>query len=414
MKKTTSWEGIPHLSDLSPKEFYNFVSYYGSGIVTEKLDGSNIQFGMDENGFYTSRETRLGERMYSESDYDRTYATTFQRAVHLAIEKRLPELKREGFCVGEHVVAEVLFGKQPNTIVYNDDNVVVLISAKNDISNYARVLDGVTIDLDNIPYTTDGKRILLKSETFDISFKTLTRRKNSYKSASWLFSVLLENMRETTIDEYSVNVGDYIFESSKFNIAPSDIQLKLVFEFEKIKDKIIDYIYYDFFELMNHSDFGPPNGDMEGVVFTSESGKKTWGRAASIKDMKNVSLYGNMFVEMAEVVGYPVLGSKHSYTIFKKMEDKRDRVVELISGNPLDRICSEWECIIREWTESLDEMLSQFKASNQTRDTIYYRNLQTFSMVYYNIGMLLNDIASVESHEDIVRILVGKQTWDKW
>ena len=46
-------EGIDHFEDLAIQDFLNAMRNFEQFEISEKIDGSNLQFGYDEEGFYT-------------------------------------------------------------------------------------------------------------------------------------------------------------------------------------------------------------------------------------------------------------------------------------------------------------------------------------------------------------------------
>lgn len=163
--------GITHIEDLAIDELVNALRNFEEFEISEKIDGSNLQFGYDEEGFYTSRESKAGdERMRSVDDYPIQYSTTFQRSAHLALEKVMPLIIRsEFFTTGDAVEIEVLFGKLPNAVPYNDDanRIIFLrpISGNPDIKGLSELLDGqnIRVELD-APFSLNGKTMDTRPE----------------------------------------------------------------------------------------------------------------------------------------------------------------------------------------------------------------------------------------------------------
>lgn len=113
-------EGISHLEDLSLTDFIRVVKNISTMSATEKLDGANLWFGLDDQGkLFTTREgkTKSAQRMYSEADYPYYASSNPFRAAHAALEEKLEDIKRV-MRAGDTVEIEVLFGRQPNAITY--------------------------------------------------------------------------------------------------------------------------------------------------------------------------------------------------------------------------------------------------------------------------------------------------------
>ena len=63
-------EGIQHIEALPVRDFINAIENVANFTASEKLDGSNLTFGFENNGrYYTSREAKGGKRFYTESDF---------------------------------------------------------------------------------------------------------------------------------------------------------------------------------------------------------------------------------------------------------------------------------------------------------------------------------------------------------
>lgn len=112
--------GIAHLEDLRPDEILEALDLQWT--VTEKLDGSFLEFGLDEEGrFYTKRKTP--EIYYSESDWPAKGWTNGFRSAHTVLELLVSELVEMGLMApGDNATVEVLNGFQPNTLRYQLNN----------------------------------------------------------------------------------------------------------------------------------------------------------------------------------------------------------------------------------------------------------------------------------------------------
>lgn len=130
---------IKHIEEMLPEEFLHLTRNLSQMVVTEKLDGSNLVFGFDNGGqFFTSRESKGGKRFYQSSDYEGYPADNPFKAAH-EILQLLSQSFRHLLEPGDLVEAEVLFGRQPNAIVYGTSKIVPL-----------RMLSGSTKKLDSL------------------------------------------------------------------------------------------------------------------------------------------------------------------------------------------------------------------------------------------------------------------------
>jgi len=122
-----STTGISHIEDLSVSKFMHVVSHLSTLSVTEKLDGSNLIVGIDSNGqLYTSRETKgNAQKHYTVDSYHNIPANNGFMAAHLALLTQESKLKTI-LNAGDVVEVEILFGRQPNAIVYGSNYIVFL------------------------------------------------------------------------------------------------------------------------------------------------------------------------------------------------------------------------------------------------------------------------------------------------
>lgn len=172
LKQIVLLESIDHLEDLSPAEFVQTVETIKTRIVTEKLDGANLWFGLDANGFYTSREAKTPARgrFYDVDDYGSpTPNTNAFRAAHAALEK-VEGTIREHLQEGDAVEIEVLFGRQPNTVVYGlgDKNFIVILRGIADtpderVNKLSAALKGKQVDAEST-IVSSGDGISLQSD----------------------------------------------------------------------------------------------------------------------------------------------------------------------------------------------------------------------------------------------------------
>jgi hypothetical protein len=153
--KTLVNEGISHIEDLSIDEFISAVETLKNKQVTEKLDGANLWFGVDENGFFTSREgkSKTAKRFYSVNDYPLVANYNGFRGAHEALSRHQDSIKRH-LSDGDMVEVEVLFGRQPNTVTYGDEK------------NYIVILRGIETDqakIEKLSSSLNGKHSKVSS-----------------------------------------------------------------------------------------------------------------------------------------------------------------------------------------------------------------------------------------------------------
>lgn len=169
-------EGISHLEDLPLNEFIRTVESLKDKVITEKLDGANLWFGLDESGLFTSREGKSPKkgRFYDVTDYPMVANYNAFRATHLALEKAEATIKKH-LKEGDMVEIEVLFGRQPNTVTYgvDDKNFIVILRGVNDtpedrVAALSKALDNKFVSVEStIVSSPDGDQLELN----DVSMK---------------------------------------------------------------------------------------------------------------------------------------------------------------------------------------------------------------------------------------------------
>jgi hypothetical protein len=116
-------KSIEYLEDMDVKDFIEAIKNIHKCIVAEKLDGTALTFGLDDdNEFYTTRSGKGStDRMYYKAgDWGISGASNGFKAAHAALKKHVDTI-RQVMKAGEAMDIEILFGRQPNTIVYGLD-----------------------------------------------------------------------------------------------------------------------------------------------------------------------------------------------------------------------------------------------------------------------------------------------------
>lgn len=168
-------EGIVHIEDLPLDKFMDSIRNIFNFYVSEKIDGANLWFGLDESSrFYTTREQKSGdkERKFKSADYSKVAAYNGFRSAHDALEVLVKKHKNL-LEPGDNVEIEVVFGKQPNVVKYSEDgtNFIVLLRPVNDTdqSRYdaiVKALDGKEVVVQStIIDTIDGKSLVDVNES---------------------------------------------------------------------------------------------------------------------------------------------------------------------------------------------------------------------------------------------------------
>ena len=153
--------GIPHIEALPPETFINAIENISKFIITEKLDGANLIFGFDDKGrFYTSRERKGGIKRYSVNEYSDESMNNGFKAAHAALEQ-IKELLLKIVGRGNAIEVEILFGRQPNAIVYGSNYIAFLRAVRSDSNNQPnqQIIDQLYTKLENKTVTVEVELI---------------------------------------------------------------------------------------------------------------------------------------------------------------------------------------------------------------------------------------------------------------
>lgn len=415
--------GIAHIEDLKIDQFISSLRNLRNYEISEKIDGSNIQFGLDEKGFYTAREGKGGERVYNVDMYDINFATTFQRSAHLALEQRASAMN---LSVGDKLEAEVLFGKLPNAIPYSaDKNQIIflrVVEGNVNLDSLRQALEGDTVVVElPAPYTSDGKTIHVADEHHTWSFsQTPTTSGNKYLNDA------LKQELNTALDkleEYLIQPsGIWEFSNAEvlsipLNKRPEGVttaQWKdLKVQVKQARANVQTEIYKDEngqrtgFKarikdlLLNNmvrqtkSAFGPEienGGWIEGVVFKNkETGEMfkvvdkdmftsvknfLWQVRSNLSDKpRNVdnieSFMGNVLHGLSCSLGHPDLGTYNAKRYLRKQGKTRSEILTNMSqGVEFDKVRNQWVQILDQQTHILTEELENYRKTVSEKEFI--------------------------------------------
>lgn len=134
--------GIPHVEDLPIETFIRMLKKLPELHAVQKLDGANLLIGRDVEGkLFASREQKGGERFYKPKDMPKRSAYDGFRAAFAAV-LQVSDVLNDELKPGQTLSCEVMFGEQPNTVIYGKDGLSYLAFLEPTLG------DDPTIDLD--------------------------------------------------------------------------------------------------------------------------------------------------------------------------------------------------------------------------------------------------------------------------
>ncbi len=426
-------EGITHINDqnLPIEKFIEILKNIEEFEVTEKVDGANLWFGLDMEGkLYTSRGGKEGGEFYNQADWGSDFKDTGFKSAHAALKNRENEIQAAGMNPGDVVEVEVLFGEKPNAIPYWPNQIIFLRTIKGDpdIERIADSLEGKTsfAEVENVPYTDDGK--------------TIERKDEAHK---WTFSKVQKY--EVDADKIKADIDKYIKKLETFlrkpNIAkltiknkdgstgtPTNIEVlglratkPEIKEAKELVKDVIDGerdpetgkrsgktgIRFDIKEiLLNNlvrnaqSTLGPSiekGGWIEGVVlrrpgidkdelfkvvdqdiFTAVNEFNHQVRSFLVTKHKGpespdeaAGILGNLLRRMASAIGHPQLGTIQAKRYLKKLgENPQDIVAEIAKNIDLMAVKKKWIVELNKTNKVLEKVLDQYQSQFKGREFI--------------------------------------------
>lgn len=424
---------IPHLEDLSIGELISAVRQLRNYEVSEKVDGSNIQFGIDKKGFYTTREDKGGKRIYDVADYPLDFQYTYQRSSHIALQNLLPKLKSAGLHEGCRVEAEVLFGTLPNVVRYDGAcNQIILLRM---VEGYVyfrslqHALDGAETTTQLLcPHTPDGKAIEfnLEKHNWKISTNPVTNgsaisRKTEYSDIYMELSYLERHLHKTAIENSNFSLSYQEVLEMPLNRRYGKINEYLwkdaKVEIKKCREKFMEFMNTDVYgtvksvkesllELLvrsQKSHFGPDTqhgGWIEGVVISGKQNarqiklvdKETfgvvknflWKARLDIADKpqsvdKPRSFYGRMTIALMNTIGQPELATTNVLRALKKFGNtSAEMVVSISKGLNWKKGVKQAQEILVNSRRELNKLLNEYAKTRHSR-SITLSNGKTFT-----------------------------------
>ena len=467
---------ITHIEDLPPIEFLNIVSTIEEYDITEKVDGAQLLFGVDENGFYTSRESKGGARVYEAAGYLGSFSNTYMRSAHLLLNIALPFLKEAGLRIGDQVEAEVLFGELPNVVPYSADksHLIFLRTTAGNVSidrlNERLADKSFAVGISR-PVTPDGRSVLIVEDTDVWQFARVPQIAIDTKALKKiLIPQVLSFVTYLNEDSGIKGVSNGFIESTPLNKCPKWCEAsdwKIYKDLTKEKKESVRTVVKEHqmsikTTLLNTivrnraSAFGPLHEDggwIEGVVLkhraTGETVKlvdKTvfgtirefaWDVRNTLtegaKSVDNASSFlGKLQVEMATALGHPLLGTIQAKSYLRKVgPTTEDRIAALAEGIDVSAVKDYWLNLLERKEADLCRILDKYEEDRFTKvlsiseDTphrasivsygnpdIDRRTKETFASLFERISTYIAHTKEAVIAEDLLQILVGKQLGD--
>lgn len=463
---------IPHIESVPTQEFIDVIKNLSNYTITEKIDGNNLIFGYDNQGmFYTSREAKGGERYYSPSDYPLTAANNIFRSAHVALTKH-PFLKNQ-VGVGNQVECEILYGRQPNAVVYGDNHITFLrgIPGDNGKNPEEDLLERLKQQVCGCCCTVDCKKVVSydgsnvdtvtdqpiwnfsATKTIDPNCFDIKKLNNQIEklekllntevyddcSVRYLLDINLNKIQASKRDQFKKKRDQYNELVTKHKLQIKDTLLKTLREYTPhlrtttilpeageiagiegvvllckethSQYKIVDK---DEFTAINKFNFAIRNQ----IKATSQVGKQSKKLLSGCNDV-----YGTMLQSISKRLGCEELGDYMNITRFlkankgKQVMDTIDNVITHIPNkdvNVIVDICdaiSNLDKLRREYLQKWEDLeyMLPDKRKIKYSESTHARTLLFFAEVNQELMCMLKAIQSSQSIQETIMILFSKQ-----
>lgn len=461
---------ITHIEDLPIEQFIDAVRNLNLYNISEKIDGFNLKFGIDETGFYVQSKSAF--RKYRTSDeWGDDFRWTGFRSAHKALAEILPEiLKLNLMKVGDEIEAEVLFGERPNTIPYNNANKIVILKATEgdpDINQIKNTIKGKTAVVTiKTPKTQDGRNVTRSIQqhewTFDnvprvsINVTNIIEKHNLEARLSQLESFLhqesyVHNFSNAEVLALPLNKRPPKVESKDWKDVKGKIKKERIKIAKQMSNFKLDIKEILLDEMVRHigSKFGPEvkeGGWIEGVVLARDKedekevatlikivdkdvftalNKFYWhvrnNLSATPKGENDVkSIIGQTKMIMAKVIGHPELATirrrkylkKHELTVENIAKDLKYQRVKEVFKRALERgeeLTSRYHTIYNKMKQHAykDIDFGEMKRRFDIDEHVDEKNLESFAELYSVLGAMKEKVEKSYTTEDLIRVLLG-------
>lgn len=460
-------EGISHIEDLSEDEFLRAVKNLNSWEISEKIDGSALQFGFDEEGFFTAREKKGSDDRYRDADnWGTKFMSTGFRSAHDALKKLMTPLYKRGLIKNDDFFSvEILFGKLPNAVLYSGEiNQIILLSkdsekdtekARLSLERINKVLEDntVKVSVDDVPYTEDGISISRRNEEHEWVVAIVPKKRADQMSNEEAQQIIDEEIqkieklldKKITIGEKKMSVKEVI--SIPLNRKPDwlgdnnwkeiktivkdkqdDIKKHLMKSKLEIKNQLLDA-----FVRQQQSEFGPSienGGWIEGIVAKDSEGNMTklvdkegftsinnfnWLVRNDIYDSRNSeSVVMKMRNIVADAMGHNPLAGAQARRYARKFGDSpEEQAMNLASDIDFKKVRRVFIDGVKTAGNELSTNLHHFKnktgkyADLDYQKSVEERTLQTFAETHELLNNYMKALKTAKSPEDLIVIFAG-------
>ena len=380
--------------------------------VSEKIDGSNLMFGFDETGnFYTTRRNKgRPKRYYDSSEYEPVSVNNVFLAAHKVLKFAVGDMP----IPGKEFEVEVLFGRQPNAIVYGSNRIVF-------IDKYPHPLPTSSVQISSsMVFSDDGIK------TFSVNVQS-----------EWTLNTIPRlNLKDINIPSECAKeeIKDILVNQILRNIQPAfrdvgDLQPHEDFGVEGIvirdpeSETSVKLVDRQTFTLINQFNFAIRNElKSAGPRFNPTSNQHMYTTFAATVGYVKASIFDSMLHDMSDLIG--ISGLSRYMGITRTLKKYRN-VDEFILSWKIHNFESGRSCFIHSAQEALNRLevartsfIHMWKSytleltSGRTiryTDEIYKRTIVTFAEIRKELTNIMKNIAQSSNLVELAMAVYGKQ-----
>jgi len=435
--------GITHLEDLEIDEFIHFVeNFYTDNIVKiQKLDGTfNMSIVKQNDDIYYSRVSKKQTKPFTKDSLPQSPIYNALRSACMAcdvIKNKLKDILENG----DIVDCEVLYSKQPNTIVYNlDKNYLaflrMLSGDQSKIESLYKTLKGdtVTIDVPTYFYNWDINNIDIRQQKDVWSFtmpQTIASIEGEIPDQLEIFKQWLEAKNDIIPEKTNFEVLKISLSTTKkiYREQYRQARESAIEEANKMKINIKQNLIDNVLKKINF-DLGGTN--QEGIVLRDDDlklitklidkegftklNKLNWKYIE--QSTKGIKLSDGTWIPglistlnktISEVLNIPILVNPNQFVNYCKRQTGLDsdilainRFVESMNVDNTSSINSKLLIInnqIKPKLNSILELLKESKNDNELSDRMKERTSDSLGLVYNKLKDLSDLITKLTSND---------------
>lgn len=450
-------ESISHIEDLSPEEFLHNVKNIAQLIASEKLDGVNLVVGFDNEGqLYTSREAKGGERMYKNTAPKRPADNGFCAAFTALNSDEVKPILRGILKNGDAIECELLFGRQPNAIVYGSNYIAFLRAIpgdnnehpdQNKIQQLNTELKGhsVRVEISAIS-TIDGSKLITRDEGLvfkftstvfidNFEFHKVNLKQELHDFEQWL--------KQNPPSKFN-SKGEFAAAASKFMLPIKEKLVDDILRYRKpgLRDvevephenigiegivvldpktgkqfKIVDRSVFTIINQFNHA---IRNEIKQTFNFNREAYKHLYKEFNATTGVSG-NIYDSMLRQIAQTIGIPGLSSYMGITRTIKKYDSPEAFIKAFPQD-VNQLRGHIANAIHSGIQHLNESKKHFETNWKTyvlslgngrqihyTKEIYNRTLLVYAETLKDLTEMLKSVQNSKTVTEIANALFGKQ-----